>query len=154
MKVAVFNVRANVHQSARWKQAAEAEGFFSVGSWAASALDAYLENRAKAGRPLPLVWRRGRFLVALEDGSEREVPGWIARPFGHFRGDAIGAKRHGTHIHTLVYLSSRGIVATFRYSRHCRALAAELAARWVRLGGRQPSEDPAPLLQRFQREDV
>ena len=154
MKVATFTIRADVRQSARWKMAAEAEGFASVGSWAASALDAYLENRARAGRPLPLAWRKGRFLVALESGAELQVSGWIGRPFGHFRGDEIGVKKHGTHVHSLVYLPSRAIVATMRNARNCRALAAELAARWPRLGGRQPSEDPAPLLQRFQREDV
>jgi len=35
MKVATFNLRADVHQSARWKQVAEAEGFPSMGAWAA-----------------------------------------------------------------------------------------------------------------------
>ncbi len=47
MKVATFTVRATMQQSIRWKQAAEAEGCASVGSWAALALDAYLKARAR-----------------------------------------------------------------------------------------------------------
>src|SRR5215208_7053331 len=59
MRVASFTVHGTAEQSARWKRAAEAEGFASVGAWAAPALDAYLKARARAGRPLPLYWRRG-----------------------------------------------------------------------------------------------
>ena len=133
MKTAVFNVRADVRQSARWKQAAEAEGFRSVGQWAAGALDAYVEHRRTAGRPLPLAWSLGRFHVRLEDGSEPELRGWIARPFGHFRGSPEGPIPHGsTHRHSLVYLPERRILATFRYARHCRSLASDLAPLLLR----------------------
>ena len=61
-----------------------------MGSWAACALDAYLKLRAKAGLPLPLIWRRGRFRVVFEDGADLEIPGWISRPFGHFHGTHTG----------------------------------------------------------------
>ncbi|HSS50584.1 MAG TPA: hypothetical protein VLX28_16730, partial [Thermoanaerobaculia bacterium] len=83
MKVATFTVRASMPQSIAWKKASDAEGFPSVGSWAANALDAYLQLRVKAGLPLPLAWRLGRFLVRLEDGAEPEVRGWLSPPFGH-----------------------------------------------------------------------
>ncbi|MFL6260634.1 MAG: hypothetical protein ACJ76Y_13045 [Thermoanaerobaculia bacterium] len=46
------------------------------------------------------------------------------------------------------------VLATLRTFAHCKALASELARLWVRWGGSEPTEDPAPLLQRFQREDV
>ena len=153
MKVATFVIRADARQSARWKQTAEGEGFASVGAWAASALDAYLENRRQAGRPLALAWRRGRFKVRLDVG-EVEVGGWLAPPFAHFRGDQAGLQHMGIHLHTLVYAPQARILATFKYARHARSLAAELARLWVRWGGREPAEDPAPLLQRFQREDL
>jgi hypothetical protein len=93
VKVATFTVRATVHQSARWKQAAEAEGFASVGAWAAPAFDAYLELQARAGRPVPLAWRRGRFKV---DG--REVRGKISPPFGTY------SVQEGIDRHALIYL--------------------------------------------------
>ena len=34
--------------------------------------------------------------------------------------------RGSTHTYSLVYLPERRLLATFRYARHCRALAAEL----------------------------
>ena len=49
MKVASFTVRATMAQSVRWKQAAEAHGHASVGTWIAEAVDAHLEARARAG---------------------------------------------------------------------------------------------------------
>src|SRR5436305_8097898 len=67
VKVATFSIRASMPQSVAWKKAADSEGFSSVGSWAACALDAYLKLRAKAGLPLPLAWHLGRFAVCLED---------------------------------------------------------------------------------------
>jgi hypothetical protein len=150
VKTASFTVRATMPQSIRWKRAAEAESYSSVGSWAASALDAYLEHRSRAGRPLPLAWRLGRFRVALEDGTEPEVRGWIARPFGVFRGDPTGPRCHGTHIHTLIFLPTRQPVATFRYARYCRTLAAELTHAILR----RELPDPAPIIDRHQRESV
>jgi hypothetical protein len=136
VKTATFTVRADARQSARWKQAADAEGFRSVGAWLAGAADAYLKVRAKAGLPLPLAWRHGHFRVRLEDGSEPEVRGWVAPPFGLFRGSPEGPIPHGsTHYYTLVHVPARRIVATFRYAQHCRALAAELAGIWARSGG-------------------
>lgn len=155
MKVASHHVRATQAQSIRWKRAAGAEGFSSVGQWAAQALDAYLEHRSRAGRPLPLAWHLGQFQVRLDDGSEPTLKGWLSRPFGIFHGSPEGPIPHGsTHTYSLVYLPDRRILATFRRAGHCRSLAAELAAAWVRLGGREPAEDPAPVLDRHVRESL
>ena len=152
MKVATFSIRASMPQSIAWKKAADSEGFPSVGSWAACALDAYLKMRAKAGLPLPLAWHLGRFAVRLEDGAEPEVRGWIARPFGHFSGTDTGPKYPGCHLHTLVYLPGRRIVATFKYARQCRALAAELSGLWARSGGEDGDIRAGPLIDRYQKE--
>lgn len=154
LKRASYTVRATERQALRWNRAAEAEGHRSVGTWLAEAADRHLDALQRAGKPLPLAWNLGRFRVRLEDGTDLEVPGWIGRPFGIFRGTAAGPSYHGSHIYTLAHLPSRQIVATFRTARHCRVLASELARVWVRWGGKEPAEDPAPLLQRFQREDV
>lgn len=151
LKIASFTVRATMAQSARWKLATDAEGFRSVGGWLADAADAYLKVRAKAGIPLPLAWSRGRFRVRLEDGAEPELPGWIGRPFGIFRGTDAGPGYHGCHLYTLVYLPARRIVATFRYAQHCKALAAELAGVWARSGGEEDVR-AGPLIESHQRE--
>lgn len=132
MKTVAFTVRGTISQGIRWKQAADADGHRAVGSWLAEAADAYLKARARAGRPLPLAWRRGRFLVALEDGSSPELLGWIARPFGIFRGDLAGPKYAGSKTYTLVYLPESRSIATFRYAKECRALASELASELLR----------------------
>jgi hypothetical protein len=154
LKAASFHVRATMAQSVRWKQAAAAEGHASVGTWAAEALDAHLETRTRAGKPLPLAWRKGRFRVTLE-GLEAVVQGQMSPPFGIYHGTPSGPIPHGsTKYQSLVYLPAGRIVATFRYARHCKSLASELARIWVRWGGSEPTEDPAPLLQRFQREDL
>jgi hypothetical protein len=153
VKVATFTTRANAAQSARWKQAAEAEGFASVGSWAANALDAYLRHRVKAGLPLPLAWRLGRFRVRLDDGTEPELRGFVSPPFGTFHGSGGGPVPQGsTHVQTLVYLPARRIVATFRYRRQCQALAAELAGVWARGGGEDGDTRAGPLIERHERE--
>ena len=148
MKVATFTVRADVHQSARWKQAAHAEGFPSVGPCAAQALDAYLKARARAGNPLPLAWRRGRFQVRLESGAVVEVNGHVSPPFGAYRGTPDGQGRPGRHRQTLVYAPERRIIATLRTYRQCQALAAELAP--VLLRGELPHA--APIVERHARE--
>ena len=154
LKVASFTVRATERQSLRWKRAADSEGHISVGRWMAEALDRYLDDLQRAGRPLPLAWCRGRFKARLEDGTEPELRGWIARPFGLFHGSAAGPIPQGmTKHYTLVYLPTMRLLATFRTAMHCKVLASELARLWVHWGGREPAEDPAPLLQRFQRED-
>ena len=151
LKTASFTVRASVEESARWKRAAEAEGHASVGSWLGAAADSYLRIRAKAGLPLPLVWSRGRVRVDLEDGSTVDLPGWRARPFGFYRGDVTGPGQRGRHAFTLVYLPDRRPVATFRYAKHCRALAAELAGPLIR---GMPPPDPGGIVERHRREDV
>ena len=130
MKVATFTVRADARQSAKWKQAAEAEGFPSVGAWAGPALDAYLKTRARAGSPLPLAWSRGRFSVVLMDGSEIRPAGMVSPPFGIYQGTSHGPDTN--KLRTLVYLPGRRVVATLRSSRQCRTLAAELAPLLLR----------------------
>lgn len=148
MKTAAFTVRASPQQSARWKQAAQAEGHPSVGSWLAGAADAYLKVRAKAGLPVPLAWRLGRYVL---DG--REVQGKVSHPFGVF--PLPGCNRQ---LRQLVYLPTGRVLATLRSSRNCKALASELARTWMQWdgqGGREPpGEDTGPILDRFQREDT
>ena len=147
MKTASFTVHADVRQSARWKQAAEGEGFPSVGSWLAGAADAYLKARARAGMPIPLAWRRGRFVVELQGGELVEVYGHLSPPFGSFCGTADGPSSYsGRKRHTLVYVPSRRILATLRTYGQSRALAAELARLWVRGDGSEPSGNPALVI--------
>jgi hypothetical protein len=155
VKVASFHVRATMAQSIAWKRAAEAHGHASVGTWIAESLDRYLDALKRAGKPLPLAWRRaGHFKVRLMDGREVEVPGRVAFPFGIFRGSVTGEGLKGCKRHSLVYLPQGRILATMTTEGHCKALASELSRVWVRWSGNEPSEDPAPLLQRFQREDA
>lgn len=154
MKVATFTVRATAGQSARWKQAAEAYGHASVGTWLAEAADAHLDGLRRAGKPLPLAWRHGRFSVHLEGGETVALPGFVSPPFGAFRGTAEGPGFRACGRYTLVYMPQNRILATFRTYGHCKALASSLSRLWVRWGGREPAEDPAPLVQRFCREDV
>ena len=146
MKVASFTVHADVRQSARWKMAAEGEGFPSVGAWLAGAADAYLKARARAGLPIPLSWRKGRFRVELQGGNEAELPGFVSLPFGAFRGTAMGRGVQACHQYTLVYIPSRRILATMRTYAQCKALAAELARLWVRGDGSEPYGDLRPVL--------
>src|SRR6185295_18496901 len=114
MKVSVFNVRGSVEQSARWKRAADAEGHASAGSWLAYAADAYLKARARAGRPLPLAWRRGHFLVTLESEAVVTMRGFVSPPFAAFHGTDNGRSPRGTGVFSLVHLKSRRIIATMR----------------------------------------
>jgi hypothetical protein len=144
VKVATFTVHADARQSARWKQAAEGEAFSSVGGWLAAAADAYLKARARAGMPIPLAWRRGRFRVELQGGEVVEIYGQISPPFGSFCGTSDGpASYTGRHRHTLVYVPSGRILATLRTYAQSRALAAELARLWIRGDGSEPSGNPA-----------
>lgn len=154
LKTASFHVRATEKQSIRWKRAADAEGYASVGSWLADAADRHLEAVARAGKPLPLAWRKGKFPVHLEGGETVTLRGFVSPPFGAFRGTAAGPGVQACHRYTLVYVPQGRILATFRTFGQCRGLASELARLWVRWGGSEPAEDPALLLQRFQREDV
>lgn len=154
LKNTSFTVRCTERQSIRWKRAADGAGHKAVGTWLAEAADAHLDGLQRAGKPVPLAWGKGRFRVVLPDGSEVELKGWVAPPFGIFLGTAAGPSYPGRRRFTLAYLPARRLLATLRSAQQCRALAAHLAARWVRWGGSEPSEDPAPVLHRFQREDV
>ena len=155
MKTASFHVRATTEQAALWNRAAQAEGHRSAGTWLAAAADSYLKVRARAGLPLPLAWRKGRLSVALSTGEAVEVWGKVAPPFGYYPGtDARLYPGFGKRYFTLLYMPSAKLIATFQYTGQCKALASELARLWVRWGGSEPTEDPAPLLQRFQREDL
>jgi hypothetical protein len=133
-------------QSIRWKRAAEGEGFRSVGAWISGAVDAYLKARARAGRPLPLAWRQGRFRVVLE-GGEIEVRGMVSPPFGYFQGDREGRNRNMPR--TLVHLPRRQIIATLRSAQQCRELGAELAPAYAR-----DEASAAGIVQRHQRESA
>jgi hypothetical protein len=147
VKTASFTVHADARQSARWKQAAEGEGFPSVGAWLAGAADAYLKIRARAGLPIPLAWRKGVFRVELDGGELVTVRGQLSPPFGSFAGTPEGpALYDGRKRFTLVYVPSRRILATLRSFAHCKALAGELARLWYRGDGAEPSGNPAPVL--------
>ncbi len=152
MKTATFTVRATMQQSIRWKHAAEAYGHATVGSWLAEAADAHLDGLKRAGKPLPLAWRRGRFPVHLEGGETITLPGFVSPPFGAFRGTDAGPLSEGCHHYALVYLPQARILATLRTYRQCQSLAAELSRTWVRYGGNEPSESPGPVLERHRRE--
>jgi hypothetical protein len=145
LKVASFTVHADARQSVRWKQAAEGEGFTSVGAWLAAAADSYLKARTRAGLPIPLAWRRGRFRVELQGGAV-ELPGFVSLPFGAFRGTAAGRGVQACHRYTLVYVPSGRILATVRTYQQCKSLASELARLWVRGDGSEPSGNPVPVL--------
>ena len=144
MKVATFTVHADARQSARWKQAAEGEGFPNVGAWLAGAADAYLKVRARAGLPVPLAWHRGVFTACLSDGRETTMRGMISPPFGIYRGTSHGPDRN--KVRTLVYLPNARVLATLKSSRQCRALAAELARLWYRGEGSEPAGNPDLVL--------
>ena len=147
MKVATFTVHADARQSARWKQAAEGEGFPSTGAWLAGAADAYLKVRARAGLPVPLAWRKGHFRVELEDG-ESTVKGNVSPPFGVFYGTPAGMPYYrGGRRFTLVYIPSRRVIATLASFARCKALASELARLWYRGEGAEPAGNPALTLQ-------
>lgn len=154
LKTASFTVRATEKQSIRWKRAADSEGHRAVGTWLAEAADRHLDAVARAGRPVPLAWGKGRFFVRLLDGTEAEIKGWVSQPFGAYWGTEGGPEKGRRELFTLVYLPARRPLATLRSLAHCKALASELARLWVRWGGSEPAEDPAPLLQRFRREDL
>jgi len=130
LKIAHFTVGASQEQSIRWKRAAEAEGFRSVGVWLSRAADAYLRVRAKAGLPTPLSWHLGTFRVVLMDGREVEVRGMVSPPFGTFRGTQQGPD--GNHNFTLVHLPGKRIIATLKKGQQARALASELAPVYAR----------------------
>jgi hypothetical protein len=150
VKVATFTVRATVAQSERWKRAAEAEGFASAGGWLAEAADTYLRVRLRAGRPLPLAWRRGRFPVVLEGGETVTLPGFMSPPFAAFRGTAEGPGYQACHRHTLVHLPERRIIATLRTYRQCQVLASELAPALLR----QELPEPERIVERHRREST
>jgi len=143
VKVASFTVRASLAQSEAWKRAASADGHASVGTWLAEAADVYLKARARAGRPLPLAWRLGRFRVILSDGQDIEVRGMVSPPFGTFQGCAHGPDTN--KLRTLVHLPSRKVIATLRSARQCKALASEIAPVLIR-------GDPGGIVERHRRE--
>lgn len=132
LRVASFHVRATMPQGVRWKVAAQSEGYASVGQWLSVAADSYLRIRARAGLPVPLAWRRGRFTVQL-DGGTLEIAGHLAAPsFGVFHGDGRGEARRGAKRYTLVHLPGGSLIATFRYFREARTFASESARAWTR----------------------
>jgi hypothetical protein len=147
VKTAAFTVHADARQSARWKQAAEGEGFPSVGAWLAGAADTYLKVRARAGLPIPLAWRKGLFRIRLEGGELVLVKGHVSPPFGVFAGTPAELARYpGRKRFTLVYTPSVRVLGTLASFAHCKVLASELARLWYRGDGAEPSGNPAPVL--------
>lgn len=147
LKTASFTVHGTTEQSRRWKIAAEQEGHSSAGSWLAYAADRYLELQKRAGRPLPLSWRRGTFRVLLEAG-ETTVKGHVSEPFYAFRGSFKGLAPTG-HVYSLVHRGQ--IAATLATYSQVRALAAELAPVLIR---GDPAPDPGGIIDRHRREAV
>ncbi|MBW8878331.1 MAG: hypothetical protein JF614_25485 [Acidobacteria bacterium] len=141
MKTVAFTVRATEKQSIRWKQAADGVGHMEVGTWLAEAADRYLEAVARAGKLVPMGWRRAVFSVRLASGEMAPVSGSVSHPFAYYRGTDAGADRYSGFF-TLVYYPSGRIIATLRSAAQCRSLASELARLWVRWGGSEPIEDP------------
>jgi hypothetical protein len=121
LKTASLTVRPTADQLAEWRWAAREEGFRSVLTWVPFAVDAYVN--ARAGEPLPLVWRRGPVKVDLPDGSTVDVRGWQAEPYAIFRGDSSGPASLGRKTFSLLYLPNRRILVTFRSVKHCREMA-------------------------------
>jgi hypothetical protein len=135
VKVASFTVRADARQSARWKQAAQAEGHPSAGSWLAAAADAYLKVRARAGLPVPLAWSRGQITVTM-DGKTFAIHGHSSPPFASWCGTVAQLTTYrGTRKHLLFYLPQGRVLATLETFGQCKALAAELARTWIRWDG-------------------
>ena len=121
LKTASFTVPATADQSAEWRWAAKEEGFRSVCTWLAFAVDAYVN--ARAGDPLPLVWIRGTVKVDRPDGSTVDVPGWQAEPYVIFRGNRSGPALPGCKRFSLLYLPQGRILVTFRSMKDCREMA-------------------------------
>ena len=147
LKVAAFTVKADARQSARWKRTAESEGFPSVGSWAALALDAYVELRAKGDLPVPLVWDRRRFPVKL-GGKIYQVKGNTSPPFGSFKGTVdrpIGYK--GGRSLVLLYpdLPRAGHPGRLPARESARQLAGAHVVRWEG-EGEPPGQRPEGLI--------
>jgi hypothetical protein len=128
-----YTVKVTPEQAERW-EAAATERCMAVPSWLAETADAHVRELARSGRATPLLWDRGRFLVRLTDTSRRpeivadvEVPGFVSRPFGIFRGSGRGTGAPGSGEHSLAHLPTRRIIATLPLRKSCMALAAELA---------------------------
>lgn len=83
LKTAVFTVRADVRQSAGWKQASESHGHASVGTWLAEAADRYLDGLRRAGKPVSLCWRYGIFQAPAPGGERIPVRGLVSNPFAY-----------------------------------------------------------------------
>jgi len=96
-----------------------------------------------------LAWRRGRFRVRLDSGETISIAGHISPPFFSFRGTGDGPDPI-SNFHTLIFQPDGRLIATVRTYRQAQALAAELAPLLLR--GELP--DPAPIIDRHQRESV
>ncbi len=138
-------MRVSQVQATAWQRAASAAGHASAGTWIAEAVDCHLRERARAGKSLPLSWRKGRFKVLLEDG-EATVRGFTSEPFHAFRGSFEGPAPNGDH-YSLVY--ERRIVATLKTYGQVRVLASELAPVFAR---GDPPLDPGGIIERHRRE--
>jgi hypothetical protein len=109
-------------QLAEWKWVAKEERFRSVLTWVPFAVDAYIN--ARAGEPLPLLWRRETVQVDRPDGSTVDTRGWQAEPYVIFRGDRSGPAALNKKTFSLLYLPNRQILVTFRSLKHCQEMAS------------------------------
>ena len=107
------------------------------------------------GMPVPLVWQRGRFKVALTNGQTVEIKGHVSPPFAAYAGGKNGYNRKAW-VYTLVYLPSGRPLATLRSYKQCKLLAGELSRMWIKWDGigEAPAEDISPVLERHAREAV
>ncbi len=145
-----YTVHSTPAQAERWETAAVAHGRMTVGSWLAQAADAYLEEMGKAGKRLPMVWTKGVFQARIYDRlvwpwqyRDVEVQGKISGRFGIYQGDDRGQETRNNHVHSLVHLPTRRIVATLSHHRSCRAFAGELVYLWINWD----QEDPETVVQ-------
>ncbi|HWW95484.1 MAG TPA: hypothetical protein VN375_19090 [Vicinamibacteria bacterium] len=122
LKADRLTLHPSADQLAKWRRATREEGFHSVRTWAAFAIDAYVN--ARAGEPLPLAWRRGTVNVDLPDGSAVDTRGWQADPYAIFRGDGSGPAALDKKTFSLLYLPNRQLLVTFHSLKHCQEMAA------------------------------
>jgi hypothetical protein len=76
--------------------------------------------------------------------------GWISPPFFIFRGNLFSGWTRNTKNFSLIHQPDGKLVATLRSHAQARELASELAPPLLR--GKLP--DPAPIIDRHQRESV
>ncbi len=97
-----------------------------------------------------LLWTKGVFQARIYDRlvwpwqyRDVEVQGKISGRFGIYQGDDRGQETRNNHVHSLVHLPTRRIIATLSHHRSCRAFAGELVYLWINWD----QDDPETLVQ-------